>query len=274
MKKLVLLTALFLFMIPVINCSADEIKGKVASVDVNTNTFNISGVTVIASGSQIKNRDGKHIPFSAIAAGDYLEVEGSFTGASQITAEMIEKDFAEEDYVSGRIESFNVAQKTVDISGITIKVSQDVWNEDCYDIPTPVQQFDTGNYIACNGKWSGMAEFIATSVQHKLAYERVFEELKREVLTMHIFGAISVVLFVVCYIPQIVAILKTKCVSGISVGMWVICVLGFMVGLIYVIWLKAVVLIVNYVISFALSVWTLIMVLYYRNKNRIKTDKC
>ena len=266
MKKLVLLTILFLFMIPVVNCSADEIKGKVTLVDMSTNTVNISGVTVIIANSKIENKEGTPIPFNAIAVGDYLEVTGSFTGPGQITAETIEKDFAEEDCVGGRIESFNLAQKTVDISGITINVSPDVWEEDCYDIPMPLPQFDKGNYIACNGRWSGSAEFIATSVEHKLAYERVFEEWGRGVCSMHILGVISMILFIACYIPQIVAILKTKCVDGISIGMWALCVIGFIIGLAYVIWLKAIVLIINYVIALFLSLWTLVLILYYRKK--------
>ena len=266
MKKAFLLAALFLFMISVINCNADEIKGRVNSVNINARTINISGVTVIASKARIKNNDGKPMPFDSIEVGNYLEIAGSFTGPGQITAEVIERDLAAEDYISGTIKSFDIDHQTVDIGGVTIKIPKDAWKKESYDIVMPLPHIDMGNYIACDGKWSGPTKFMALSVEHQLAYERVFEELEMGMLTMHMLGVISMILFVTCYIPQIVAILKTKCVAGISVGMWTLCVIGCILGLIYVIWLKAIIIIINYIISLILSLWTLALIFYYRKK--------
>jgi len=83
---------------------------------------------------------------------------------------------------------------------------------------------------------------------------------------MRTLGIISTILFTSCYVPQIISILKTKNVSGISTGMWVIVVSGFTTGLFYVLWLEAHVLIISYILGFFLSLWTLVLVLYYRNK--------
>ena len=85
---------------------------------------------------------------------------------------------------------------------------------------------------------------------------------------MHIFGLISMFLFALCFIPQLMAILRTKNVSGLSLGLWIMVVLGHLTGLIYVIPLKAPILIASYSIGFILSLFTLILVLYYRKNNQ------
>ncbi|PIU42458.1 MAG: hypothetical protein COS99_00145, partial [Candidatus Omnitrophica bacterium CG07_land_8_20_14_0_80_42_15] len=45
---------------------------------------------------------------------------------------------------------------------------------------------------------------------------------------MRVLGVISTLLFTFCFIPQIIAILKTKNVSGISLWLWVFVVLGYL----------------------------------------------
>jgi len=83
---------------------------------------------------------------------------------------------------------------------------------------------------------------------------------------MHVIGIASAAFFSVCYIPQIVAILRTKNVSGISVWMWIIAVAGFITGLLYVVWREDPVLVATYTVGLILAATTLLLVLYYRNK--------
>lgn len=85
---------------------------------------------------------------------------------------------------------------------------------------------------------------------------------------MQIFGIISATLFALCFIPQIVAILKTKNVSGISVGLWIILIGGYITGLIYVIGLKEVILIISYSVGLVLALWSLGLIVYYKIKKR------
>jgi uncharacterized protein with PQ loop repeat len=46
-------------------------------------------------------------------------------------------------------------------------------------------------------------------------------------------GILMAICFVVCYVPQIVKILKTKSVASISVGMYCIAALGNLFGIFY-----------------------------------------
>ena len=83
---------------------------------------------------------------------------------------------------------------------------------------------------------------------------------------IHVIGIISSTLFMCCYIPQIVAILRTKNVSGISVAMWVIVTAGFTTGLVYVIFREEPVLIVSHAVGLILSLLTLGLVVYHGKK--------
>jgi len=83
---------------------------------------------------------------------------------------------------------------------------------------------------------------------------------------MYIFGIISMLLFTFCFIPQIISILKTKNVSGLNLWLWIMVVAGHAAGLVYAVWLKVPILIATYSIGFSLSLWTLILVVYYRTK--------
>ena len=81
---------------------------------------------------------------------------------------------------------------------------------------------------------------------------------------MRLFGIVSMLLFTLCFVPQIIAILKTKNVSGISLWLWIMVVIGYVTGLFYVMSLKAPILIATYSIGLILSLSTLILVIYCR----------
>jgi len=81
---------------------------------------------------------------------------------------------------------------------------------------------------------------------------------------MHILGIISMLLFTFCFVPQIVAIVRTKNVSGLSLWLWIMVILGHATGLGYVISIKKPILITSYSIGLTLSILTLNLIIYYR----------
>ncbi|MFC1667629.1 SemiSWEET family transporter [Candidatus Omnitrophota bacterium] len=85
---------------------------------------------------------------------------------------------------------------------------------------------------------------------------------------MKFLGISSMLLFAFCFVPQIISILKTKNVSGISLGLWIMVVVGHLTGLFYVVSVKAPILIATYSMGFILSLTTMILVIFYRAKTR------
>ena len=83
---------------------------------------------------------------------------------------------------------------------------------------------------------------------------------------MHILGVISMVLFSFAYVPQIIAILRTKNVSGISLWLWIMVVSGYVTGLVYVIHLKDPIVVATYFVGLFLAAITTCLVIYYRRK--------
>ena len=91
------------------------------------------------------------------------------------------------------------------------------------------------------------------------------DEIKKtglNIFEMKIFGIISMGLFAGCFLPQIRLTFKTKNVSGISPGLWIMVVAGYLTGLIYTVDVGDVVLILTYSIGLILSATVLFG--YYR----------
>lgn len=85
---------------------------------------------------------------------------------------------------------------------------------------------------------------------------------------MHILGLISMVLFSFAFVPQIIAILSTKNVSGISLWLWIMVVSGYITGLVYMLHIKDPIAIVTYLVGLFLASITTSLVIYYRRKKR------
>ncbi|NQT22703.1 MAG: hypothetical protein HQ579_04595, partial [Candidatus Omnitrophica bacterium] len=124
-----------------------------------------SGVKIAVQSARIENDNDMPITLNAIAVGDYLEIEGSFTGPGQMMAMKIEKQYPEQDEIKGRIESLNAADNKLIISGITVNISQDAWLEGHDDMRISIAQLAVGSYIECKGSWSGPAEFTANKIE-------------------------------------------------------------------------------------------------------------
>lgn len=81
---------------------------------------------------------------------------------------------------------------------------------------------------------------------------------------MKIFGIASMLLFVLCFLPQIVKTVKTRDVSGLSLGLWIMVVTGYLTGLIYVCSVRDGVLIATYFAGLWLSVIELGLIFFYK----------
>ena len=86
---------------------------------------------------------------------------------------------------------------------------------------------------------------------------------------MKILGIISMVLFAFCYIPQIVTLLREKTAAGVSLLLWIMSVTAYSTGMVYVISLGAPILILTYSIGLTLSSTILILVIYYKAKEKV-----
>lgn len=81
---------------------------------------------------------------------------------------------------------------------------------------------------------------------------------------MRILGIVSMVLFSFAFVPQIIVILRTKNVSGISLWLWIMVVSGYVTGLSYMIYLRDPIVIATYVIGLVLALLTMALVVRYR----------
>ena len=100
------------------------------------------------------------------------------------------------------------------------------------------------------------------------AGRQTVQKRRKGPIMIRVLGIISLILFTTCYIPQIIVILRTENISGISVWLWIMVVVGYATGLCYVIWLKEPVLVVNYALGFILALTTLFLVAYHRKQKK------
>lgn len=76
-------------------------------------------------------------------------------------------------------------------------------------------------------------------------------------MTSEVFGWIGTLLFMVCYIPQIVRAYTTKSFNGISVSMWLIQWAAYTSCLVYAITIQSLPLAFGYSIGWLMTAWYL-----------------
>jgi len=145
-------------------CLADEIRGKVSSVDKAKKTLQISGVSIEAADAWIENEQDYPLALGSIASGDYIEVDGKFSGLSDLKAKKIDRKKLECGVVKGRIASIDTKKRKIVISGITIKVPADTWLEGPNRVKIPLELFASGYSVECRGDWTGASELTAFKV--------------------------------------------------------------------------------------------------------------
>lgn len=145
-------------------CLADEIKGKVSSIDKAKKTLQISGVVIQTVNAWIENEQDYPLAFGSIASGDYVEVNGKFTGLSEMKARKIDRKKAECGVVKGKIASIDTKKREIIISGIKIKVPVNAWLEGPNQVRIPLELFASGYSIECRGEWTAISELTAFKV--------------------------------------------------------------------------------------------------------------
>lgn len=145
-------------------CAADEINGKTQVVSPKDSSITVSGVVIAAQNARIENEFDQPINLSAIAIGDYVEIDGVFTGLGQMMAMQIDKEYPKQDEIKGRIETIDTAKREMKISGITIKISQDAWLEGHDDMRISIEQILPNYYVDCTGIWTGPLAFTANKL--------------------------------------------------------------------------------------------------------------
>ena len=146
-------------------CAADEINGKIQVVSPKDSSITVSGVVIAAQNARIENEFDQLINLSAIVVGDYVEIDGTFTGPGQMMAMKIEKEYPKQDEIKGRIETVDTAKREMKISGITIKIPQNAWLEGHHDTRISIEQILPSYYVECKGIWTGPLEFTASKVE-------------------------------------------------------------------------------------------------------------
>jgi len=145
-------------------CLADELRGKVSAVDKAQKTLQISGVAIQAAGAWIEQEGDYPLALEDIAAGDYIEVTGKFTGSAEIKARKIDRKKLGCGVVKGKIAAIDNQKREIMISGITIKVPVDTWLEGPNRVKIPLELFAPGYSVQCRGEWTGPSELTAFKV--------------------------------------------------------------------------------------------------------------
>ena len=156
--------ALFIALVMTGACLADEIRGKVSSVDEAKKTLQISGVAVQAADAWIENEQDYPLALGGMTAGDYVEVSGKFTGPSEIKAKKIDRKIPECGLVRGKITSIDVKKREVVVSGVVVKVPADAWLEGPDRVKIPLELFAPGYKVECRGDWTGASELTAFKI--------------------------------------------------------------------------------------------------------------
>ncbi len=145
-------------------CAADEIKGKAQMVSSKDGSITVSGIVVAAGNARIENEFDQVADISLIAVGDYVVIDGAFTGLGQMTAMRVKREYPEQDEIKGKIEVVDITKRELTISGITIKIPQNAWIEGPHNIPISIKQFMPNYYVECKGNWTGSKEFTAIKI--------------------------------------------------------------------------------------------------------------
>ncbi|MDD5174087.1 MAG: DUF5666 domain-containing protein [Candidatus Omnitrophica bacterium] len=145
-------------------CSADEIRGKVSSINVPKKALQISGVMIQAGDAWIENEEDYPLSLGNIAVGNYVEIEGKFAGLSEMKARKIDRKIPECGLIKGKIASLDPKKREIIISGIKIKVQADAWLEGPGRVKIPLELFAPGYKVTCKGEWTGASELTAFKI--------------------------------------------------------------------------------------------------------------
>jgi len=145
-------------------CLADEIKGKIETLDKEGKIIQISGVLIQSADAWIENEQDYPLGIDKLTPGDYIEARGKFIGSSEMKARKIDRKNPECGVIQGKIASIDTKKREIVISGITIKVPADTWLEGPDGVKIPLELFAPGYSVECKGEWTGPSELTAFKV--------------------------------------------------------------------------------------------------------------
>ena len=163
MKKICIVVLLVAFVFGGV-CLADEIKGKVTSIDKSKKILEISGVIIYTADTWIEDEQDYPLTINQIEPGDYVEVDGKFIGSAELKAKKIEKKQPQCAAIDGKITSINYVKREIIINGIKIKVPVDAWLEGPNNVKIPLKLFAPGYPVDCKGGWTGHSELTAFKI--------------------------------------------------------------------------------------------------------------
>ncbi|MDD5085817.1 MAG: DUF5666 domain-containing protein [Candidatus Omnitrophica bacterium] len=161
--RILFVALLFVFIFAAVS-SADEIKGRMQSVDAQEAMIDVAGVKINTQGAKITDRAGLSMTLRDISDDDYIDVEGYFTGPGEMKANKIYIGDAEPDRIEGKIESIDIASRQLVIGGINVKIFQYARIRDKNGIEVPFEKIAPRKSLRCDGSWTGNLEFTASII--------------------------------------------------------------------------------------------------------------
>ncbi len=158
-------------------CAGEDISGRITSIDPSKSTFEISAVTIDAKNASVKSL---LIPttLARLKIGDKVEAQGEFSGRRRFTARVVEKKIFEHYEINAKLNRVDAKARTLDISGVTIKVPENCEIQDPERKATTIEKLPVGRMIEIEGNWTGDSEFTAYKIEVYKEEEKVEEREK------------------------------------------------------------------------------------------------
>ena len=147
------------------NVSADAIKGTVDSVDPAAATIVVGGIFITTQNGRVENEVGQVIMLQDIAAGNFVAVEGYFSGPGRFDAYKTSKDYPGNDEITARIEAIDIEQKKIFIRGVEIDYTEALRVEDEDGISMDLDLLTKDLYVECRGQWIGPLKLLAKKIR-------------------------------------------------------------------------------------------------------------
>lgn len=156
MRRIARLPLVMLSLLAVATCAwaagESEVRGTIGAVNPGATVIGVLGTPVhIGPGTEIENDDGP-IPASALATGQFVEVDGTWTG-TQLNADRIRVEDPDESKVKGVINAINLAERRVRIDGVDVQVTPQTQFR-FQGQAVPFESFAVGQRAEATGNWA------------------------------------------------------------------------------------------------------------------------
>lgn len=161
-----------LFSLAAAVCNADEVKGRIASIDQAAAAVEISGVVVDASGARIETL--AHIPcrLADLKVGNLVEAEGVFIAPGRFKARSIERELGRSGEIEGTVRWTDSVTGSLSVDGITVTIAEGGAIRDRWYRRTDLRTMAPGTPVNCEGKWTGPLQFSAREVRVRWKFRK------------------------------------------------------------------------------------------------------